>query len=183
MRLVVALCIGVALAGAGGCSSSDRPAPSLTVSEPLEPGDVPQPAAERVTGHFAVRLLSARCGVDAITGTHAEFLPLRPLCRVGVRVRSLDATFHTFVPAEQRLVMRDGVLVAQSPDATRIKRQPDAVEFGSHEAVELDLWFEPPLRDAPRAVRLSGDRDQASQGTTVQGQGPRSVDLAVEGLG
>lgn len=133
----------------------------------------------RPTGHFEVRILSARCGITAITGTHAEFLPQRPLCRVALRVTSVDARFHTFTTAPQRLRLADGRLVAPSPDAMSIKRQPATTELGAHDSLELELWFEPPTGVAATGLRVYGDTDPDPQGTTVRPAGPAWVDLSL----
>lgn len=152
--------VAVLLLGAAACTPASRPT------------SLPTPSPSPVTGHFAVRLLSARCGIPAITGTHAEFLPKRPLCRVGLRVTSVDARFHTFATGPQRLVLADGRLVPPSPDAMEIKRQPPSTELGAHDSLELELWFEPPTGVAAKALRVVGDSDPDPQGT-----GPASVDL------
>jgi hypothetical protein len=151
-----------------GCSGSSVPAA------------VP---VERPTGHFEVRALSARCGIAAITGTHAEFLPERPLCRVRLRVTSVDARFHTFATGSQRLRLADGRLVAPSPDAMSIKRQPAQTELGAHDSLELELWFEPPTGVAVTGLRVYGDADPDPQGTSVKVAGPPWVDLPLAPAG
>ena len=123
--------------------------------------------------------LSARCGIAAISGTHAVFEPERPFCRVRVRLLNADATFHAFDTTVQRLVLADGSLVVPAPDGMRIKRQPDSVNVGAQDVVELDLWFEPPVGVRPKAIRLYGDTDPDPQGTSVAVAGPPYVDLPV----
>lgn len=131
----------------------------------------------RTTGHFEVRILAARCGIAAITGTHAEFLPERPLCRVRLRVTSVDARFHTFATGPQQLRLADGRLVALSHDGMSIKRQPAETELGAHDSLELELWFEPPTGVAATGLRVYGDTDPDPQGTSVRTAGPAWVDL------
>jgi hypothetical protein len=94
-----------------------------------------------------------------------------------VRVTSNDARLHTFLTGEQRLVLDGGDLVPPSFDAMRVKRQPEAVELGARDAMELDLWFEPPLEARPTAVRLVGDHDPDPQGVSVSVAGPPYADL------
>lgn len=134
---------------------------------PLQPGDVAQHAPARRNGHLLLAPILARCGIAAITGTHAEFLPKRPLCRIRVRVVSDDASFHSFSANAQLLVLADGRTVEQSPDARNIKRQPDTVEIGARNTLELDLWYEPPTGAKVRGLRLVGDHDPDPPGASV----------------
>lgn len=162
---------------AGGCSTHHAPHAVVTIERTLGPGDVAQSPAERVTGHFAVRLLDARCGITYLTGTHAEFDPRNPLCRIRERVRSLDATYHSFGTSRQQLVLENGATVTPSIDAMNIKRQPDAVDVGARDVLELDVYFEPPPGIRPDGVRIYGDTDP---GTSVAPAGPPSVVMRLE---
>src|SRR4051812_37874275 len=129
-----------------GCTSDApaRPAAGIDIREPLALGERAQPAREERTGHLRVRLLAALANVPGVTGSHAEFIPKRPLVRVRVRVASGDARFHVFEPGRQRAVLPDGSLIAQSPDARHVKRQAETYGLGARDVVEVDLWFEPP---------------------------------------
>ena len=173
------LVCAVLLAACSSHAASPRPSAAVVVREPLVQGERAQSAREERTGHLRVRLLSALAGVPAVTGTHAEFVPLRPLCRVRVRVASADARFHLFVVARQRLVLPGGELLAPSLDATRIKRQPDSYGLGARDVLETDLWFEPPAGVTATALRVYGDTDPDPQGTSVAVAGPSYVDLPV----
>src|SRR4051794_1884788 len=164
-----------------GCTSDPpaKPAAGIEIREPLAIGERAQPAREERTGHLKVRLLGALADVPGVTGSHAEFIPKRPLCRVRVRVSSGDARFHVFVPGQQRAVLPDGSLIEQSPDARHVKRQADSYGLGARDVVELDLWFEPPVGVKPVAIRLVGDTDPDPQGVSVAVAGPPYVDLPV----
>ncbi|MEO6714352.1 MAG: hypothetical protein ABIM89_13100 [Mycobacteriales bacterium] len=153
--------------GLMGCSSGAREVqpPSPTAPPPL---DTPQTGLPQQTGHLLVQALSARCGIITVTGTHAEFTPEHPLCKVRVRVTSNDSSFHTFDIAEQRLVLADGTLVATHPDAMNIKRQPRSVELGARNAHELDLWFSPQSASPASGLRLVGDHDTNPLATAGQ---------------
>lgn len=180
----VAAVLCIVLAGCTSAPAGRRAAtesPVLRIEVPLNSGDVAQHTAPRRNGHLQLQPIVARCGIISITGTHAEFVPARPLCHVRVRAMNDDASFHTFSTRVQRLVLADGRLVAESPDAMRIKRQPDAIELGAHDAAEFELWFEPPVGVAVRAIRLVGDQDPDPPGTSVHtATGPRSgVDVAL----
>jgi hypothetical protein len=171
--------VTAALAAIAGCSSAPKGAPAVTVRETLGPSEVALPSAAHVSGHFSVRLLLGRCGITYFTGTHAEFEPQNPLCRVHERVTSTDASYHSFSTSRQRLILRDGTQVAPSIDAMQIKRQPDSVTVGGRDVVELDVYFEPPPGSAPQTLRFYGDTDT---GKSVTPPGPLSVDLLVTGL-
>jgi len=158
-----------------GCSNASAPQqPGVAIRETLGPSEAALPPDAHTSGHFAVRLLLGRCGITFLTGTHAEFEPKNPLCRIRERVESTDAAYHDFSTSKQRLVLADGTTVAPSIDAMLIKRQPDAVTVGGHDVVELDLYFEVPPGGQPRAVRFYGDTDT---GKSVTPPGPPSVDL------
>lgn len=170
----------VVIATVAGCSSASKPAPPhVLIQETLGPGEVTLPPAAHLSGHFSVRLVLGRCGITYLTGTHAEFEPKNPLCRVHERVQSTDASYHSFSTSAQRLVLGDGTAVAPSIDAMQIKRQPDAVTVGGHDVVELDVYFEPPPGAAVVALRFYGDTDT---GKSVTPPGPPSVDLPLTGL-
>jgi len=177
MRGALAAVAAVALVS--GCSAAPRAHPHVVIQETLGPGEVVLPSAERISGHFAVQLLIGRCGITYLTGTHAEFEPNNPLCRIHERVQSRDASYHSFSTSRQRLVLGDGTTVAPSIDAMQIKRQPDAVTVGGRDVVELDVYFEPPPGAVIEAVRFYGDADT---GKSVAPPGPPSVDLPVTGL-
>jgi hypothetical protein len=174
----VAVAAGATLAGCSSDSSSPSQ-PQVVVRETLGPGEVALQATPQLSGHFAVRLLAGRCGITFLTGTHAEFEPKNPLCRIRERVESTDASYHGFSTSRQRLLLRDGTAVAPSADAMHIKRQPDAVTVGGHDVVELDVYFEPPPGSAPQTLRFYGDTDT---GKSVAAPGPPSVDLPLTGL-
>ncbi|MDQ1748022.1 MAG: hypothetical protein QOD07_2285 [Frankiaceae bacterium] len=177
-RTTLALTV-LALATIAGCSSTPTGAPAVTVRETLGPREVALPATSHVSGHFEVRLLLGRCGITYLTGTHAEFEPNNPLCRVHERVTSTDASYHSFSTSRQRLILADGTQVAPSIDAMEIKRQPDSVTVGGRDVVELDVYFEPPTGSPPQTLRFYGDTDT---GKSVTPPGPLSVDLPVPGL-
>ena len=179
MRAVIAAL--VPLAAIAGCSDAPTPSkPQVVIHETLGPGEVVLPSTTYASGHFDVQLVLGRCGITFLTGTHAEFEPKNPLCRVHERVTSRDASYHSFSTSRQRLVLRDGTTVAPSLDAMRIKRQPDAVTVGGHDVVELDVYFEPPPNGAVESLRFYGDTDT---GKSVAPPGPPSVDLPLTGLG
>jgi hypothetical protein len=176
--IAVATAVAVAAAAAGCSGASTHPGKnaSVVVRETLGPSEVALPATERVAGHFSVRLLLGRCGITFLTGTHAEFEPKNPLCRVHERIESRDASYHSFSTLKQRLILRGGATVAPSIDAMNIKRQPDIVNVGGHDVIEMDVYFEPPPASVLEALRFYGDTDT---GKSVAPPGPPYVDLPV----
>jgi hypothetical protein len=159
--------------------SPAKPAASIEIREPLAIGERAQPAHDERTGHLRVRLLGALADVPGVTGSHAEFIPERPLVRVRVRVASGDARFHLFEPGRARAVLPDRSVIEQSIDARHVKRQAESYGLGARDVVELDLWFEPPDGVRPTAIRLYGDNDPDPQGVSVAVAGPAYVDLPV----
>ena len=162
-----ALVLALVTAACGGSSTpSASGTPHVTVEVPIAPDDVPQQGEVR-SGHQLFRPLAGRCGIVGVTGSHAEFLPKRPLCHLRLRITADDATAHTVLLADQKLVLADGTLVGLSPDAMHVKRQPPNVLLGARNAAEVDLWWEPPVGAKVRGVLLVGDHDVEVQGTTT----------------
>jgi hypothetical protein len=176
-----------ALLLAGGCTDPDTDAPpaprppdrAIELRLPLAEGDVAQPAPPVTLGPLQMDVLAARCGILAITGTHAEFIPDQPLCRARLRVVSADSSSHSFSTREQLLVLDDGTTVGPSRDAMLIKRQADRIELGARNAVELDVWWTVPAGRKPAAVRLVGDREATPLGPTPAAS---SADVPLAGV-
>jgi hypothetical protein len=178
-RLVV---LALLAAGCSGSSSPRVPA-DVVVRIPLQSGDVAQTTASVRSGHELMRPLSGRCGIVAVTGTHAEYVPKRPLCHLRVRIVSDDATAHSVLLDDQRLVLSDGTRLPLSIDAMHIKRQPAEVELGAHNAAEVELWWEPPTGAKVRGVLLVGDHDIDVQGTAVApASNPNGVEVRLRGF-
>ena len=183
-RALPALAAALAVLASGCSSSTPRTVkrPELVIRESPDPGAAVQDASEHATGHFKIRLLTARCGIDSIVGTHAEFTPKHPLCVVRVRVRSDDATYHAFTPGRQQLVLADGTAVPVDPEIMRIRRQEKQVELGAYNTLELDLWFEPEVSARATAIRLFGDSDADPGESTVRHRAADSVLVPLTGL-
>jgi hypothetical protein len=172
----------VAVVLVASCSSGSSGPPHVTVEVPIAPDDVPQSGQVR-SGHQLFRPLAGRCGIIGITGSHAEFLPKRPLCHLRVRITADDATAHSVLLADEKLVLSDGTLVAVSPDAMHVKRQPTEVLLGATNASEVDLWWEPPIGAKVRAVLFVGDHDVEVQGTTTTPATNRNgIELTLKGF-
>jgi hypothetical protein len=168
--------------GCSGSSASTSATPHVTIDVPIDPGDVAQHGEVRA-GHQLFRPLAGRCGIVGVTGSHAEFVPKRPLCHLRLRITADDATAHAVTLADQQLVLSDGTRVSLSPDAMHVKRQPTEVLLGARNAAEVDLWWEPPVGAKVRGVLLVGDHDVEVQGTTTNPATNRNgVELPLRGF-
>ena len=167
-----------------GCSSSSASAAKdVVVRVPLEPGDVAQTASPVRSGHQRLQPLLGRCHIVGVTGTHAEFLPKRPLCHVRVRIVSDDAGAHSVHLDDSKLVLADGTRIDTSVDAMHVKRAPADVYLGARNAAEVDLWYEPPVGAKIRGLLLVGDHDVDMQGTApAPATNPAGVEVPLRGL-
>ena len=171
------------LLGLTACTSStvkSTPEPQVVIREDAPYKSAVQHSKPQATGHLVVQALAARCGITSITGTHAEYTPQRPLCQVRIRVSFNDADYHPFDPFAQRLVLTGGTELAPASDIMNIKRQPQVLSLGGHSALELDLWFEPPIGAKATGLRVVGDRDVDE---SVVPLGPASALIPLTGLG
>ena len=130
-------------------------------------GDTIQPGHEVRSGHLRIRVLAGRCGIYAISGTHAFFEPLGQLCRLRITVADGDSSSHEFSLLAQRLVLADGQEVAPSSSAMHVKRQPDSVTLGAEDAAQVVVWWEVPVSARVSGVRLVGDQDPDADGAFV----------------
>jgi hypothetical protein len=94
--------------------------------------------------------------IPVITGTHAEWYPHGVYMRVRIVATDtgLDAAF--LETRSQELIDSAGRRYHPDPDAMRIKRQPDEVDLGPSDRVELDLWYDVPIGTKARTVQLFG---------------------------
>lgn len=118
-------------------------------------------------GHLTFLVQSFACGLTAVQGTHAEGQPSGQFCQLRVRVDNHDPDFHDYVSASQRLA---GVPSGDKPDsfAMAVRRQPDNVHIGGHNAIEVELWYDIPLKSRPVGLAVSGDSDPSG----FRGDGP-----------
>jgi hypothetical protein len=139
----------VAVLVAGGCTGSDR-APTST----------PAPTVLAVKdGHLTFALLALRCGLTAVAGSHSEGLPDGQFCSARLRIDNPDPEFHTYVAHSQRLEGIAGRRGRPDTFAMAVRRQSDSVQIGGHDLIEVELWFDVPLRAKVTGLRVEGDRD------------------------
>ncbi|WP_161356750.1 hypothetical protein [Streptomyces sp. SID3343] len=103
------------------------------------------------------------CGMEWITGTHAEHFARGRLCRIKVSVTNTALTAVPIANLEQRLVLPDGTQVGMDLEAMEIKRQLRDFVLGASNTLVEDLWFDIPAGVAPVAVLLRANAD-APQG-------------------
>jgi hypothetical protein len=151
-RLVVGLAVAIVLviATATGCGRSDtRPASSPTATTPAPTKD----------GHLGFTLLTLRCGLTAVAGSHSEGVPDGQFCSARLRVTNADPEFHTYVARDQRLEGVSGRRGRADTFAMAVRRQSDDVQIGGHDLIEVELWFDVPLGATVTGLRVEGDRD------------------------
>jgi hypothetical protein len=107
-------------------------------------------------GTMQLQVIGFTNSIPVITGTHAEWYPHGVYMRVRIVATDtgLDAAF--LETHSQELVDTAGHRYHPDADAMRIKRQPDEVDLGPSDRVELDLWYDVPIGTRARSVQLFG---------------------------
>src|SRR5690348_10202159 len=100
LRCVAATAVAVA---GSGCAGSGSP---TAVGTPT--GDPRQAAPAVRSGHLRIKVLTARCDIHVLSGTHDLLDAAGEFCRIRVRVESSDSSRHDFSTGAQRLVLADG---------------------------------------------------------------------------
>ena len=146
----------------GGCTdpSSEPPAASATA-------DVRQNASAIRSGHLRMQVLTARCGIFVLSGTHALLDATGEFCRLRIRVESSDSSGHEFSPYAQRLVLAGGQELAPSNGAMAVRRQPEKVPLGADDLAEVVVLWDIPAGAEVSGVRLVGDADPDAAGAFV----------------
>src|SRR5690606_14186063 len=116
-------------------------------------------AKPAVDGHLTFSVLEFGCGLIAVQGTHSEGQPEGQFCHVRLRVDNHDPAFHDYLTRGQRLAGVAAPRNRPDPFAMAVRRQPETIRIGGHNAVEVELWYDVPKDAAVAGLRLSGDRD------------------------
>ncbi|MBO0891945.1 MAG: hypothetical protein J2P14_13585 [Acidothermales bacterium] len=154
--LVAALVVGGVV---GWLLHGSAPSPRSAAPTPT-PGASGRPMAKPVVdGHLTFTVLTFGCGLTAVQGTHAEGEPEGQFCDIRLRVDNHDPAFHDYVTRQQTLAGVTGPPARPDPFAMAVRRQPDRIRIGGHNAVEVELWYDVPKVAHVTGVRLSGDRD------------------------
>lgn len=142
-RSMIALTvIGACLFAAGAVLGASRVAGSATVQ--LRTSEAAGPAMEVSDGPLAFRVIAWRCGLLAVAGDHADWLPDGQYCRLRVRVENRERAPTNFNAADQQLVDSHGQVHAADMNSTQIADQPTSIEVKGGAAYEFDLWFDVP---------------------------------------
>lgn len=156
--LVAVLVLGVgggwilrgAQTGPPGTAATGR-SPSPSVGRPMT-----RPV---VDGHLTFSVLEFGCGLVAVSGTHSEGRPEGEFCQVRLRVDNHDPAFHDYVARSQTIAGVAAPRNRPDPFAMAVRRQPEKVRIGGHNAVEVELWYDIAPRSDVQGLKLSGDRD------------------------
>ena len=149
---------------AGGAACAHHP---QTARRTAAAGDVRQTTPAVRTGHLQVQVLTARCGIFALTGTHAFLDANGEFCRARLRVTSADSSSHDFSPYNQTLVLGDGRQVEPSNGGMAVRRQPEKVTLGADDLAEVVVVWDIPHGAAVTGVRVRGDADPDAAGAFV----------------
>jgi hypothetical protein len=144
-----------------GCNATQTPA------APRPTGDVAQSAKAVRSGHLSLQVLTARCGIFVLSGTHALLDATGEFCRARIRVRSADSSSHDFSPFAQQLVLGNGQEIAPSNGGMAVRRQPEKVTLGAEDLAEVIVVWDVPRGSAVTGVRLVGDADSDAAGAFV----------------
>ncbi|MFF7242431.1 hypothetical protein ACFZBU_00860 [Embleya sp. NPDC008237] len=154
---VLGLLIGAGLAAGAAAlywPEKDRPL-KMTMRE----WEIPVKAPAVLSGPATFTVQGLTCGIEWITGTHAEHFAQGRLCRVKVSIANTSlATVH-IANLEQRLVLPDDSRLGMDLESMEIKRQLREFTLGASDTLVEDLWFDLPKGVSPTAVLLRANAD------------------------
>ncbi|MDI2126257.1 hypothetical protein [Yinghuangia seranimata] len=169
--VVLAAVFGLLLGGgaAAGVAAArwpehEKPKPPPPPAAPAVPGmvegDIAVGAAPQRSGNVELTVLTLRCGMSFITGTHAEhFAEQGQICRVGVQIRNDQTTSVNVDSTTQQLVLANGATAAPDNQSMLIRRQIGLQPVGAHNIVVLEYWYDIAADTQPTAIRLKGTAD------------------------
>jgi hypothetical protein len=163
-RVISALAALAALALAAGCSSGSdgaAAAPSSSASptyvqapRTARPFETPLATASATAPQVSVDVVGLRVHLLSIIGTHAEWLPRGEYERVRVALDNGMATFRSFAVERMLLVDAKGTTYKPDYDAMNIARQPKIAVVPAQGRLEMDLWYDLPVKSVVRALRV-----------------------------
>lgn len=140
-----------------GCGGGRPAAPTYSLApRPVRSGETAVHPAPRTDGRVTFTVIGLRTKITYVVGSHGDQKARGAFVRVRLVAANGYPTFHTLDLRRERLLTTTGAY-AISENATRIKRQPDDLDIGAGDRVELDLWFDVPVRARVRALRLYGE--------------------------
>ncbi|MBP5938015.1 hypothetical protein [Streptomyces acidiscabies] len=139
------------------CDTGSTPgtAPNATPSPQL-------PSRPHQDGHLVFTVLSLRCGILGVTGTHSDAMPDGQFCAARLRVDNPSGDFHPYAVKDQRLEGATGRAARPDSFAMAVRRQHESISIGGHSLVEVELWYDVPRDAKITGLRVTGDRDPAS---------------------
>jgi hypothetical protein len=155
--------VALALAAAAGCSSDSGAAapPSPTASptylqapRTARPFETPLATASATGPQVTVSVVGLRVHLLSIIGTHAEWLPHGEYERVRVALDNGKSTFRSFSVDRLLLVDANGTTYKPDYDAMNIARQPRTATVPAGGRLEMDLWYDLPVKSVVRALRV-----------------------------
>ncbi|MHC5905516.1 hypothetical protein ACVNF4_16685 [Streptomyces sp. S6] len=165
-------------------TSCDTGSPSSTSPEATTPAAPTQPPSRpHQDGHLVFTVLSLRCGIPGVTGTHSDAAPSGQFCSARLRVDNPSADFHTYAVRDQRLEGVTGRAARPDSFAMAVRRQHDSISIGGHSLVEVELWYDVPLNAKVTGLRVTGDRDPANwMATTPAAHAPDGLVIPMKPL-
>jgi hypothetical protein len=161
------------VAGCGGGGSGGSPPSSASASQ--------QPSRAHKDGHLTFTVLSLRCGITGVTGSHADAPPEGQFCAARLRVENKDPNYHTYESARQRVAGVDGDRSRPDSFAMAVRRQSEKVKLGGHTLMEVELWYDVPKDAEVTGLRVSGDNDPSGfMSTRPIGRAPNGVLIAMK---
>jgi hypothetical protein len=166
--------VALALAAAGctsGSGAAAAPAPAasptyLQAPRTARPFETPLATAVATGPQVSVSVVGLRTHLVSIVGTHAEWLPKGEYERVRIALDNGMSTFRSFSTERLLLVDADGKTYKPDYDAMNIARQPKVATVPAEGRLEMDLWFDLPVKSIVRALRVQDlGKDVALPGT------------------
>lgn len=155
-RLAAVLAAANVAAGCSGGGAAPTPTYDLP-PRPVRVAETPLPYRPVTDGLMTFTAIGLRTGMEYITGTHADLPARGAFTRIRVIVENGYSRTHTLDTTRQLLVTADGRTRPPDLGAMHVERQPDQVDIGAHDRLELDLYYDIPKNTPARAVRFYGE--------------------------
>ncbi|MFJ8739120.1 hypothetical protein ACIRL2_07075 [Embleya sp. NPDC127516] len=149
---VLGLMLGAA--AAAGVAALYWPEQDKPLKMTMREGEIPVKAPAVLSGPATLTAQGLTCGIEWITGTHAEHFAQGRLCRVKVSIANNSLATVQIANLEQRLVLPDGTQLAMDLESMEIKRQLREFTLGASDTLVEDLWFDLPKNVTPTAILL-----------------------------
>ncbi|MEU6373492.1 hypothetical protein [Streptomyces sp. NPDC046909] len=171
--VLTALTALTALACVAGCGGDGD---GGSTGSPSSASPSQAPSRPHKDGHLTFTVLSLRCGITGVTGSHADAPPQGQFCSVRLRVENKDPNYHVYETERQHLAGVTGDRARPDSFAMAVRRQSEKVKMGGHTLMEVELWYDVPKNAEITGLRVSGDNDPSSFTSTVPiGRAPNGV--------